>query len=179
MKILSLIKIIYFKFLSPNKVARVMGVNFGKNCHFNTKNFGSEANFIKIGDNFYSASKVEFITHDGSVNVLRNLYDDLKEIDSFKPIIIGNNVFIGRGVTILPGTKMGDNIIVGAASLVRGSLNSNSVYAGVPARYICSIEEYREKNENNFIFTKKMNKDTKKLYIDNWLAENYKDFGPY
>ena len=132
-----------------------MGVNFGKNCHFNTKIFASEANFIKTGDNFYSSSKVEFITHDGSVNVLRNLYDDLKEIDSFKPIIIGNNVFTGRVVTILPGTKMGDIIIVGAASLARGELNSNSAYAGIPTRYICSIEEYRKKNENNFIYTKK------------------------
>jgi acetyltransferase-like isoleucine patch superfamily enzyme len=51
-------------------------------------------------------------------------------------------------VTILPNTKIGSNVIVGACSLVKGELKSNSVYAGVPARYICSTEDYLEKIES-------------------------------
>lgn len=49
---------------------------------------------------------------------------------------IGNNVFIGANCTILPGTRIQDNVVVGAGSVVRGELSSNTVYAGSPCRPI-------------------------------------------
>lgn len=53
-----------------------------------------------------------------------------------KNIFIGNNVFIGANCTILPGTTIHDNVIVGAGSIVKGELDTNSVYAGIPCRKI-------------------------------------------
>lgn len=170
---LKLFKSLYFRLIHPNKIAKIIGVNFGRNCKFNRKiNFGSEPYLIKIGDNFYSSTNIQFITHDGSVNVLRNLYEEYKNIDSFLPITIGNNVFVGYGVTILPGTIIGENVIVGAGSVVKGELKDNSVYAGIPAKYICSIEEYVNKHKDKFIQTKHLSAEDKKRYIKKWLVNN-------
>jgi len=166
-RIKTVLKLIYLKLISPNKVANISGVTFGKNCRFNTKSFGSEPFLIEIGDNFYTSRGVDFVTHDGSVNVLRQLYPQYKKADLFGKIQIGNNVFIGINATILPNTIIGDNVIVGAASLVKGQLRSNSVYAGIPAKYICSIEDYLEKNKNNFDFTKNISKKEKKDFLLN------------
>jgi len=177
MTIKSIFNKIYFKFIRANKRAEIIGVKFGRNCKFNKGiNFGTEPNFIKIGDNFYSSLNVQFITHDGSVNVLRNMYEEYKNIDFFSPILIGNNVFIGYGAIILPGSRIGDNVIVGAGSIVKGNLKSNSVYAGVPVKYICSIESYADKNKDKFIVTKHLCPEDKKKYIDNWLVENHVEF---
>ncbi len=162
--------------LPSDKLAVKLGVQFGKNCKFGTKSFGSEPYMIKIGNDFYSSSKVQFITHDGSVNVLRNMYTEYKNIDYFSPIIIGNNVFIGFSAIILPGTRIGDNVIVGAGSIVKGNLKSNSVYAGVPVKYICSIEEYADKNKNKFIHTKYLHAEEKKKFVSKWLKDNYDEF---
>ncbi|WP_201353780.1 acyltransferase [Hydrogenimonas urashimensis] len=165
MRIKTIMNLIYRHLISCNKLAQKEGVRFGKNCQFNTKIFGTEPYLIEIGDNFYSSRNVKFVTHDGSVNVIRNLYPEYKNIDLFDKIIIGNNVFIGINATILPGSTIGDNVIVGANSLVKGTLNSNSVYAGNPVRYICSIEEYLQKHKNKFDFTKNMSKKEKKKYL--------------
>ncbi|MBF6648735.1 DapH/DapD/GlmU-related protein [Methylobacter sp. BlB1] len=148
-----ILKLLAYKFLSPNSYAKFIGVKFGSNCKFRTKYFGTEPYLIEVGDNVQTSSNVYFINHDGGVGVLRNLYKDLKKTDLIKRIIIGNNVFIGFNVTILLGTKIGNNVIVGAGSVVKGELMSNSVYAGVPAKYICSIDSYKEKNSRFFLNT--------------------------
>lgn len=44
-------------------------------------------------------------------------------------------------------TKIGDNVVVGANSVVNHDLNSNAVYAGNPAKFICSISEYENKHK--------------------------------
>lgn len=57
--------------------------------------------------------------------------------------IIGENVFIGVGAVILPGTSIGDNCIIGANSVVQGDFSCNTVIAGVPAK---SIKSYDPEN---------------------------------
>lgn len=53
-----------------------------------------------------------------------------------KPIMIGNDVWIGRGVSVLKGTKINDGAIVGANAVVTTDVPPNAVVAGVPARLI-------------------------------------------
>ena len=62
---------------------------------------------------------------------------------------IGNNVFIGVDSIVLCNTKISDYVIVGAGSVVTNDLPSNGVYAGNPAKYICSFEEYKNKHMTN------------------------------
>lgn len=156
---------IYYRLISKNKLAKILGVKFGKNCHFMTRNWGSEPYLIEIGDHVSTSSGVKFITHDGSVRVLRQIYPELKNIDLINRICIANNVFIGIDSIILPGTIVESNVIIGACSVVKGRLKSNSVYVGIPAKRICSIEEYKEKNEEKFIETKHMNPIQKKEFL--------------
>ena len=53
-----------------------------------------------------------------------------------KPVSIGNNVWLGGNVTILPGVTIGDNCTIGAGSVVTRDIPSDSVAAGNPARVI-------------------------------------------
>ncbi len=46
---------------------------------------------------------------------------------------------------MLPGVKIGNNVIIGAGAVVTKNVPSNSVYVGNPAKYICTVEEYIEK----------------------------------
>lgn len=53
-----------------------------------------------------------------------------------KPVIIGDNVWIGGSATILPGVTIGNNVVVGAGSVVTKSFPDNVVIAGNPAKVI-------------------------------------------
>lgn len=58
------------------------------------------------------------------------------------PVSIGDNVFIGEHVTILMGTTIGNNYIVDANSLVKGTFPDNVVITGNPAKIVCTFEAY-------------------------------------
>jgi acetyltransferase-like isoleucine patch superfamily enzyme len=62
-----------------------------------------------------------------------------KQQDYSSSIILGNNIWIGRGCMLFPGTIINDNVIVGANSVIKGHLEANSVYAGSPAKKIKSL----------------------------------------
>lgn len=145
---------------------RELGAKIGKGCDiFSTASFGSEPYLVSVGDNVRITDKVQFITHDGGVWVLRNMYPELSDIDVFGKITVGNNVHIGPNTVIMPGCNIGNNCIIGVGSIVTKDIPDNSVAAGIPARVIKSIDEYRAKNEPRFEHTKKMEKEEKKAYI--------------
>jgi len=159
---------LYFqkKITSANKLAKIQGVSLGDNCKLNKSiSFGSEPYLIALGDNFYCSTGIKFITHDGAINVLRNLYPELSQADVFGRIEVGNNVFLGCNVIVLPNTTIGDNVIVGAGAIVRGNLESNSVYAGVPAKKLMTISEYKSKVESRVVFSKYMSSEKKKSLL--------------
>lgn len=56
-----------------------------------------------------------------------------------KPVIIGNNVFIGAHSLILKGVTIGENAIIGAGSVVTKSIPKNEIWAGNPAKFIRNI----------------------------------------
>lgn len=164
-RLFKILKAIEKKLYSPNNYAKKVGIKYGKNCKFLTKRFGSEPYMISIGDNVELSFDVTFITHDGALWVVRNLYKEYQNSDLIKAINIGNNVFIGAQSIILPGVTINDNIIVGAGSLINKNLEANNVYAGVPAKKICSIDEYVSKNKKDFLNIKSYSFDEKKRYL--------------
>ena len=62
-------------------------------------------------------------------------------LEQAKPISIGDNVWIGADVTILPGVTIGDGCVIGAKSLVNRSISAGMFAAGVPCRVIRPITE--------------------------------------
>lgn len=145
----------------------------GKNYQiFKNVDLGSEPFLIFMGDDVKITSGVKLITHDGGVFVLRNMKRENEDVDIFGRIIIKNNAFIGMNSIILPGVTIGNNVIVGAGSVVTKSIPDNSVAAGNPARIICGIDEYERKRNNNFMHTKNLDKKAKEKYLTN----NYEDY---
>ena len=104
--------------------------------------FGTEPFLITIGEHCAVASGVRFVTHDGGGYVFRQEFPD---VEHFEPITLGDNVMIGMNAILLPGTTIGDNVVIGAGSVVSGEVPSDVVYAGVPAKFVCTLEAYREK----------------------------------
>lgn len=60
--------------------------------------------------------------------------------DMPKPIVIGNNVWIGVNAIILKGSMIGENSIVGAGSVVNGLFPANSLIIGNPAKLVKILE---------------------------------------
>lgn len=58
-----------------------------------------------------------------------------------RPVVIGNNVWIGGNTVILPGVHIGDNAVIGAGSVVTGDIPPWCVAAGNPCRVIRTITE--------------------------------------
>ena len=74
-----------------------------------------------------------------SIIVYSNHYEAGKKVTETRiqeDIHIGNNVFIGAKCTVLPGTEIGDNVVIGAGSVVKGKLEGPAIYAGAPCRKI-------------------------------------------
>jgi acetyltransferase-like isoleucine patch superfamily enzyme len=141
---------------------RTLGVIFGKNCRLVGKNdFGREPFLVTIG-NHVSITTSTFITHDGGVWVFR---EQKPTINIIKPINVGNNVFIGADCLILPGVTIEDNIVLGARSVVTKNLAKNAVYAGTPARFIKSIDDYWTGIEPYILNTKGLSKSDKDAFL--------------
>lgn len=126
------------------------------------QSFGTEPYLIRIGKSCLITNNVTFITHDGSIQVpLIRAGEDIGDVYSvkstFSPIEIGDNVFIGVGSIILPGSKVANNSIVAAGSVVKGVFRAGVVIAGNPAREVCELQEYYLRNANRIIDFRKTN----------------------
>ncbi len=103
---------------------------------------------INLGKNVYITDGVKFITHDGGTLLFRNSIPDL-EVTA--PISIGNDVYIGNNVIVLPGITIGNKVVIGAGAIVSKDINDNSVVVGVPGRVIETADEYFEKLQKKSI----------------------------
>lgn len=101
---------------------------------------------LSIGSNVSMTGPTTILTHDYSVCVIKK-WTRGEILGKQRKTEIGNNVFLGWGCTVLPGAVIGDNVVIGAAAVVSGKLESNAIYAGNPAKKICSLQEYYEKRK--------------------------------
>lgn len=60
--------------------------------------------------------------------------------------MIGDYVYIGTGAFVMPGVTVGNNVLIAAGSVVTKSIPDNCVVAGNPAKFICTLDEYIERN---------------------------------
>ncbi len=104
-------------------------------------------NKIKIGDRVVISDDCHFLTHDYSITTALIAINKKpnKDIALVRGITVGENVFIGKKTIVMPNTQIGNNVIIGAGSVVRGVLESNSIYLGNPAQKIGNIEQQANK----------------------------------
>lgn len=106
----------------------------------------NDYSLITIGDATTISSDVIFLTHDYSISKGLKLIDANLNGKFLRPIRVGKNCFIGMRSMLLPGTVLGDNVIVAAGSIVKGSFPNNVVIGGNPAKIICDTEEWAKKH---------------------------------
>jgi acetyltransferase-like isoleucine patch superfamily enzyme len=106
---------------------------------------------LSIGNNVVVSTRAIILTHDYSYTVGLEAIGERPDtdIEIRLPVKIGNNVFIGAGAIILPGTIIEDNVIIGAGSVVRGFIKPGSVIVGNPGQYLCDIKEWIAKKKQN------------------------------
>lgn len=162
-------KIYWRLFKSPEKYARHLGVNIGGKCLIATRRWSSEPYLITIGNCVQVTENVWFYTHGGS-NVVRR---QIPDFDCFGKIVIKDCAYIGSGSIILPGVTIGEGALVAAGSVVTKSVPAHTVVGGNPARVICSIEEYLNRNQKFNVHTYGLPFEEKKKKLLSLTEEHF------
>ena len=92
---------------------------------------------IRIGDNCRIGDDV--VMYDADFHELNPATRD-RSAGVVKPVVIGNNVWIGSRAMVLRGALIGDNAVIGAMSLVTKDIPPNCVAAGIPAEVTRTID---------------------------------------
>lgn len=136
---------------------RSMGIKIGSGFQAGSHiEWGTEPYLIEIGNDVKITDNVRFITHDGGLFVLRNLYDNMRKADVFGQIKIGNNVFVGNNVIFLPDVQIGNNVVIGAGSIVTRNIPDNNIACGIPCRVVSTTAEYYARMEKKALHIKGM-----------------------
>ena len=144
--------------MPAKKYAKYIGVKFGENCLIATKNWSSEPYLIEIGNNVQITSNVSIHTHGGG-HVVRQKHPDF---DTFGKVVIEDWAYIGAFSQIMPGVTIGKGALVAAGSVVTKSVPDGVVVAGNPAKFVCTVEEYIERNKKYNLGTKGLSFEAKK-----------------
>ena len=138
------------KVIAPNNIQKGILCDPGDNIN----NYIQANNGIIFGNNIELAPGVSIISSNHETTNLS------KHVEG-KPIIIGNNVWIGANTTVLPEVTIGNNVTIGANSVVTRDIDSNSIAVGNPCKVIKKKEPYTE-DFSKIIFNRK----TPKKYND-------------
>ena len=90
---------------------------------------------VKFGDNVFIAPNCGFHTAGHPIDFERRN----QGLEYAYPITVGDNVWIGAGVQVMPGVTIGSNIVIGGGSIVVNDIPDNSVAVGNPCKVIRAI----------------------------------------
>lgn len=133
-----------------NALLNMMGVKLdGAPRYISTSVRFDDFDKITLSERVVISEKVILLTHDYSVTtgLVALNRTPASDVAFIKEIVIKRNVFVGMGVTIMPGTVINENVIIGAGSVVRGKIPENSIVIGNPATVIGSLTDRAAKWE--------------------------------
>ena len=90
---------------------------------------------VTIGDDVVMGPDVVIMTNHHAFDNLDLSINQQGKLP-IKPVVIGNDVWIGTRAIIMPGVNIGDQAVVGAGSVVTGDVPARSIVGGAPARFI-------------------------------------------
>ena len=103
------------------------------------------ASHMHIGDGCVVSVNTVVLAHDFSIEcgmTSLGLGDLTNEKKIVRDVYIGQNVFIGAGCVILPGTHIGDNCIIGAGTVCSGHIPDDSVVVGEKWKIVAKTTEW-------------------------------------
>ena len=125
----------HFKIISPFLCDYGFNIEIGENFFANANMVILDEAKVTFGDNVFIAPNCSFYTAGHPLEVgPRN-----EGLEYSWPITVGDNVWIGGGVTVVPGVTIGSNVVIGAGSVVTHDIPSGVLAAGNPAKIIKKI----------------------------------------
>ena len=112
-------------------------IEIGENFYSNVNCVILDGAKVTFGDNVFIAPNCGFYTAGHPLDVLQRN----QGLEYALPITVGDNVWIGAQVAVLPGVTIGNNTVIGAGSVVNRDIHSNVISAGNPCRVIRRITE--------------------------------------
>ena len=112
-------------------------ISVGKNFYTNHNCTILDGAKVEFGDNVFIAPNCVFSTAGHAIDAEQRG----KGLEIALPIKVGNNVWFGANVSVLPGVTIGDNTIIGAGSVVNKDIPSGVIAMGNPCRVIREITE--------------------------------------
>lgn len=120
-------------------------VKVGKNFYSNHNLVILDCAEVRFGDNVFIGPNCGFYTAIHPIDAEQRKM----KIEWAKPIKVGNEVWFGGSVTVLPGVTIGDNVVIGAGSVVVKDIPSGVVAVGNPCKPIRKITEADKLNLND------------------------------
>ncbi len=111
-------------------------IEIGENFYANHNLIILDGNKVEFGDNVFIAPNCAFYTAGHPLDSERRN----QGLEYARPIKVGNNVWIGGNVVVLPGVTIGDNVVIGAGSIVNKDIPSNVVAVGSPCKVIKELK---------------------------------------
>ncbi len=116
-------------------------IEIGENFFANHNTIILDAAKVKFGNNVFVAPNCGFYTAGHPIDYERRN----KGLEYAYPITIGDNVWIGAGVHVMPGVTIGNNVVIGGGSIVVKDIPNDSVAVGNPCKVIRPITEIDKK----------------------------------